>query len=242
LDHQTGIIIDPPNLPGWRNVPLKQMLHDRLGVPVILEHDAKAAALGEYHYGAGRNTSSMIYIVIGTGVGGAIILDGQLYRGTHNSSGELGHVTIDFKGDPCSCGSTGCPESFLSGPNLARRYRQGLEAGYPLPEGVLNPDEINGEMVTRLASRGDRLALDVMNTAGQALGALVASLAMILDIDHYVIGSSVAKAGDLLLEPARRAIPCYSFKSVCSRVRILNNELGDDGPLLGCAWLIRQSM
>ena len=102
LDHRTGMLLDPPNLTGWVNVPLRQMLADRLGLPVTLEHDAKAAALGEYHYGAGAGERDMVYIVVGTGVGSALILDGKVHRGQHNSAGEVGHITIRTMGDTCS--------------------------------------------------------------------------------------------------------------------------------------------
>ncbi|MBW7882595.1 MAG: ROK family protein, partial [Caldilineaceae bacterium] len=119
VDHETGTIIDPPNIQGLHHTPLRQLLEERLGVPVALEHDAKAAALGDYYFGAGRGERSMVYIVVGTGVGAAIILDGQLYRGAHNSAGEIGHTTLDRHGDRCSCGSRGCVETYLSGPWLA---------------------------------------------------------------------------------------------------------------------------
>ncbi len=110
LDHQTGILIDPPNLPGLHHTPLRQLLSQRLDLPVRLEHDAKAAALGDFYYGAGRDVQSMVYIVVGTGVGAAIILDGELIRGTHNYAGEVGHITIDRNADKCHCGTRGCVE------------------------------------------------------------------------------------------------------------------------------------
>ena len=241
LDHEAGLIVDPPNLTGWRNVPLQQMLVDRLALPVTLEHDAKASALGEYYYGVGRGERSMVYIVVGTGVGAAIIIDGQLYRGLHNAAGEIGHVTIDRHGEKGSSGIRGNVESFMSGPSLAYRYRRLLEQ----PGGArVDRDHppITGELVGRLAAQGDELALRVMTQAGEALGIAVASLAMILDIELYVIGSSVAKAGDLLLGPARRIVPEYCFQSVASTVRIAPVALGDDGPVLGCGWLARQSL
>jgi len=198
LDHQTGVIVEPPNLPGWRNVPFRQMLAERLGLPVVLEHDAKAAALGEFHFGAGRGERSMVYIVVGTGVGAACIVDGQLYRGPHNSAGEVGHITLDRRGELCSCGNRGCVETYVSGPALARHYLRALEqAGRGHPR---NPEEpVTGETVASLAREGDPLALQVITEAGEALGTAIASLAMILDIDLYVIGSSVARCGDLLL-------------------------------------------
>jgi glucokinase len=235
VDHAAGLLIDPPNLQGLHHAPLRQKLSDRLQLPVVLEHDAKAAGLGDYHYGAGRGAHSMVYIVIGTGVGAALILDGEVYRGAHNSAGEIGHATIDRRGDLCSCGSHGCVETFLSGPWLGRRYERA--AGQPADALPL----VSGNDVARLAAEGDPIALQVFEDAGDALGATVATLAMMLDVDLYVIGGSVAKAGDLLLEPARRGAPRYSHHSVGERVRIVQTALGDDGPLLGCAWLARQA-
>ena len=237
LDHRTGTLVDPPNIPGLHGAPLGPMLAERLNLPVRLEHDAKAAALGEFHYGAGRGEQSMVYIVIGTGVGAALIVDGQLYRGGHNFAGEVGHITLDRYGELCSCGSRGCVETYMSGPWLARRYERVLER-----EGHQrrNQQPITGELVARLAEEGDPLAVQIMTQAGEALGVAIASLAMILDIELYVIGSSVAKAGDLLLEPARSTVPRYSYQSVGSRVRIVTTELWDDGPILGCGWLARQ--
>jgi glucokinase len=235
VDHQAGRLLDPPNLPGLHHTPLRDALSDRLGLPVALEHDAKAAALGEYHYGAGRGERSMVFIVLGTGVGGAIIADGQLYRGTSNSAGEIGHVTLDRAGDLCSCGCRGCVETYVSGPGLARRYARAAQAA-----GKESPGPVTGERVARLARQGDPLALQVMTQGGEALGVAVASMAMILDIELYVIGSSVARAGDLLLDPARRTVPDCSYRSVSSRVHIAMTELWDDGPILGCGWLARQ--
>lgn len=235
LDHLSGMLLDPPNLTGWVNVPLRQMLADRLDLPVVLEHDAKAAALGEYYYGAGRGERDMIYIVVGTGIGSAIILDGHLHRGRHNFAGEVGHITIRSGGDPCSCGNFGCVESFAAGPAIARSYRRLLAA-----RGADDPTVTAADVVAR-AREGDPDALAVLADAGEALGTAVATLAMILDVELYVIGSSVAKAGDLLLEPARRAVIHHAHCSVAERVRIVRSALEDDGPILGCAWLARQN-
>jgi glycyl-radical enzyme activating protein/glucokinase-like ROK family protein len=235
VDHETGTLIDPPNLAGLHNAPLRQMLAERLNLVVTLEHDAKATALGEFYYGAGRDETSMVFIIAGTGVGGAIIVDGQLVRGKYNSAGEVGHITLDRNGDLCSCGSRGCVETFIAGPWLAKRYLQARQ-NWPDLQGV------TGEQVSALASRGDDVALKVMGEAGEALGIAIASLAMILNIDLFVIGGSVVKAGDLLLEPARRALPRHSYRSVGCGIQIVATELGDDGPILGCAWLARQAL
>jgi len=236
VDHAAGLLVDPPNLTGWRNVPLRQLLAERLQLPVALEHDAKAAAMGEYTYGVGRGERSMVYIVVGTGVGAAIIVDGQLYRGLHNAAGEVGHITIDRHAEKGSSGICGNVESFMSGPALAHRYQCRLaQAGAQPPGGT-----VSGETVAQLAGQGDDTARQVIAEAGEALGVAIASLAMVLDIDLYVVGSSVARLGDMFLEPARRILPEYCFKSVAARVRIVPVALGDDGPLLGCGWLARQ--
>jgi glucokinase len=239
LDHITGVLINPTNLPKFYNVPLRKMLSDRLLMPVSMEHDAKAAGLGEFYYGAGRDEHSMVFMVIGTGVGAAIILDGQLIRGVKNFAGEVGHATVDRNGETCACGSRGCLETYTSGPWLARRYQRLLEReGKSLSDGVNVP--ITGETVASRAREGDILARRIMDEAGEALGIAVATMAMTLDIELYVFGGSVPKCGDVLLEPARRTVPKYSFRTVSPRVRLVVSELGDDGPILGCGWLARQ--
>jgi glucokinase len=235
VDHETGMLIDPPNLQGLHNAPLRDMIGERLGIPVVLEHDAKAAGLGDFHFGAGVDVRSMVFIVVGTGVGAAIIVNGQLLRGDHNSAGEIGHTTLDREGALCPCGSRGCVETYTSGPWLARRYARAL-----VKSGMEEPENVTGEAVAELASGGDPIARQIMVQAGEALGTAIATMAMLLDVDLYVVGGSVAKSGDLLLEPARRIVPRYTHQSVGSRVRIVATELDTDGPILGCAWLARQ--
>jgi glucokinase len=235
VDLEAGMLVDPPNMQGLHHTPLRSLLSDALGVPVVLEHDAKAAALGDYYFGAGRGSRDMVFVVVGTGVGAAVIFDGEILRGTHNSAGEIGHTTLDRNGELCSCGSRGCVETYMSGPRLAKHYRdRAVNRG-------LADEEVSGSDVMQRAQSGDPIAREVFDEAGSALGAAIATMAMMLDVDLYVIGGSVAKAGDLLLEPARRAVPLYSFKSVGERVRILPTALHDDGPVLGSAWLARRA-
>ncbi len=240
VDHRTGTLIDPPNLQQLHHAALGPMLAARLDVPVSLEHDAKAAALGEYFYGAGRGEPSMVFIVVGTGVGAAIIMYGELYRGVRNSAGEVGHITLDPHGERCACGSRGCVETYVGGPWLVRRYERALAALAPGP--ALGHGPLTGERVACLAAEGDPVARKVIVQAGEALGIAVASMAMILNIDLYVVGGSVVKCGDMLLDPARRVAPQYCYRSVGCEVRIEATELGDDGPILGCAWLARQAL
>ena len=239
VDHALGMLIDPPNVPGLHHTPLAALLSERLGVPVRVDHDAKATGLGEYHYGAGRGEHSMVYVIVGTGVGIAIIANGEVYRGLHNSAGEFGHTTMDRFGANCACGSRGCVETFMSGPWLARRYAAAQRGETPTLETATTQ---SGLEIAALARKGDSLALRVISEAGEALGAAVATLAMTLDIDCFVIGGSVAHCAELLLTPARQSVLWYSFKSVGARVRIVGNQLDTDGALLGCAWLARQAL
>lgn len=229
VNHETGMIFDPPNLKGWHDVPFRQMLSDRLNLPVVLEHDAKAAALGEFYYGAGQDEKHMVYIVAGTGVGAAIIIDGKLYRGMHNFSGEVGQVTIDKNGEKFGTSVRGCVQEFVCGPALARHYTN-----------ITGKKHVTGEQVAKLAAAGDVSALQVMTQAGEALGIVVGSMALILDIELFVIGGSVSKAGDLLLKPAREILQHYCLESVAGHIRIKPVALGADGPILGCAWLARK--
>jgi glucokinase len=235
LDHITGTLKDPPNI-GLQHVPIGPMLQEKLGVSVKLEHDAKAAALGEFHYGAGRGHKHMVYIVAGTGVGGAMIEDGKLIRGVQNSAGEIGHISLDRNGMTCNCGSRGCVQTYLAGPYLVERYREKrkVERGKEKTQSALT-----GEGIAHLASQGDQAAKEVLREAGEALGLLIANLAVTLDVELYVLGGSVANLGELLLEPARAIAPKYMLSSLASRVKIESSHLQGDEALLGCAYLVR---
>ena len=228
VDRINGDLLTLVNLPGISNTPFRRALSERLSLPVLLDHDAKVAALGEFHFGAGRARKSMIYIVIGTGVGAAIIYESALIYGEGNSAGESGHMTVDPNGYLCHCGSRGCLETYTSGPALAKHYA------------AVTGERVTGEEVNRRARAGDAVAQDLLQGAGRALGVAIASLAMTLDIELFVIGGSVSRAGDLLLEPARQSLKGYAFKAVSERVRVAVSLLGEDAPILGAAWLARQ--
>ncbi len=228
LDHIKGQLLTLVNLPGISNTPFRRVLSERLSLPVALDHDAKVAALGEFHFGAGRGRDSMIYIVIGTGVGAAIIYQGALLYGEGNSAGECGHMTVDPRGRICHCGSRGCLEAYAGGPALSRAYAEKTGA------------DISGPEIAARARAGDDNALQAFDEAGRALGIAIASLAMTLNIETFVIGGSVARAGDLLLGPARESLPGYSFRAVSERVRVVASELGEDAPILGAAVLARR--
>lgn len=236
LDHVEGRLLTLINIPGMSNTPLRDLLQERLGIPARLEHDAKAAALADFHYGAGRGARSMTYTVLGTGVGAAIILNGDLYYGEGNASGEIGHITIDRDGEMENSGVRGAVQRYASGPNLARRYMEAMVTQVT-PDG----DPITGGYVAKRALEGDPVAVRLVAEAGEALGIAIASMAMILDIELNVVGGGVAALGDLLLEPARHAMRRYCFAALAARLRLEQTALGDTGALLGCAWLARNA-
>lgn len=224
LDHTTGVLIEPPNL-GWKNVPFAQLVSDHLKMNVALEHDAKAAALGEYHFGAGRGSDAMALIIVGTGISAGIIVNGKLYRGVHDTAGELGHITVDTSGPICRCGSNGCIETYAAGPGILAAYE------YAAHTKVESPDDI-----LRAAQNGDEIALRVFERAGTALGAGLGTLAMLMDISTFVMFGGVTSAGEIILEPTRRALAHYSYKSVSARTGVVLAELGNDAGILGAAY------
>ena len=230
VDPVSGDLHTLVNLPGISNTPFRRRLQARLGRPVKLDHDAKAAALGEFHYGGRRERDSMIFIAIGTGVGAGIIYQGKLFYGESYSAGEAGHMTVNPTGHPCRCGSRGCLETYASGPWLARHYAEAAGSHH----------QPNGAEVMRRAVAGDVAAIQVLQQAGHALGIAVASMAMMMNIERFVIGGSVAGAGELLLVAARESLRRYSFAEVSAKVKITVSGLGGDAPLLGCAWMARQ--
>ena len=227
VDHVSGDLHTLVNLPGISNTPFRRILQEKLGLPVKLDHDAKVAALGEFHFGAGRGRDSMIYIVIGTGVGAAIIYEGRLIYGESNTAGESGHMTVDPNGSLCHCGSRGCLETYTSGPALAKHYA------------TASGEAVSGAEVTQRALEGDVVAVRTLKEAGRALGIVIASIAMTVNIEQFVIGGSVVGAGDLLLDPARESLKGYSFVAVAAKVRVSASSLGEDAALLGAAFLAR---
>ena len=228
IDHVNGIILDPPNL-RWHNTPFREMLAQHTGLPVVLEHDAKASAIGEFYFGVGRdlNARDLVYVIVGTGIGCAMLIDGQVYRGRTNSAGEIGHITIDRHGPISTGGVPGGVEVYAGGPSIEQHFAR------------LSGMRLTGAEIAQRARDGDANALAAYEDAGDALGAAIASVAMMMDIDLYVIGGSVAKAGELVLAPARKAVLKYSFSSVGPRIRIHATKLHEDGAILGAGWLAR---
>lgn len=235
VDAYRGIVPDAPQLPGWRDVPLAEMLEKRLGVPVWLENDANAAALGENRYGAGRGTRHMLYITVSTGVGGGIIIDGGLYRGARGAAGELGHVIIDLNGPPCGCGGHGCLESLASGTAIARVGRELVESGSAprLAEISQREGELTAELMSRAAYDGDEVSRRVFHDVGTYLGVALAGYVNIFNPEAILIGGGVARAADLFMMQARTVMEQRAMRAPLEDVRLGLAELGDQIGSLG---------
>jgi glucokinase len=237
LDTKSGVVLLTPNL-GWVNLPLRQIIHDRLGLPAELDNDANCAVLGEWWVGAARGTRNAIGLTIGTGIGGGIILDGKLYHGASDVAGEIGHTTIDTEGRRCKCGNYGCLEAYASGPNIAMRAREELEAG---AESTLPSDcggdlqRITAQTVYEAAQAGDELALEVVNDTAKFLAVGVANLLNIFNPEVVVVCGGVTLAGDHLFVPLRREVARRAFKPAVAACRIVPGELVGTAGVYGAA-------
>ena len=233
VDLKAGVVFNPPNLPGWTQVPLTDHIQRALALPTVLENDANAAALGEFRYGAGRGARSIVYITVSTGIGGGIILNGKVWHGLKDAAGEVGHMTVCPDGPLCGCGNRGCLEAMSSGPSIARRARELLAAGRQSALGqIANPTSAD---VVRLAKKGDPVASEIWDQAVRYLGIGVAAVITILAPERVVIGGGVTRAGDFLFEPLREHVRQHVKLVPVESVPILPATLGPDVGILGAA-------
>ncbi len=238
IDFEKGLVTSSPNLPGWHNIPLRDIIKEKYGINTFLINDANAAALGEHHFGAGRGVNNLIYLTVSTGIGGGIIINGKLYSGLYGSAGEIGHMTIDVNGPRCSCGNIGCLEVLASGTAVAReaikRISQGESSSLTeIMEGKI--EDITAEKVSVAAQGGDSLALEVISKAATYLGVGMVNLVNIFNPEMIIVGGGMAKMGNLLLNPARQVVRERAFQLSAQAVRIVPAQLGDDAGALGAA-------
>ena len=240
MDIEAGVVVAPPNLPGWDRVPLKQLIEAELAITTFLDNDANAAALGEHRFGAGRGTEHMIYVTVSTGIGGGLILGGKLYHGAGGVAGEIGHVTILPNGPPCNCGNRGCLESLASGTSIARVARERVAHGTPTLMADLakgDPKRITAKLVAEAAKQGDAEAQHILSEAMNYLGIGMANLANLFNPQLIVIGGGLTNVGDPLFEPVRRAIGRHAFVAAAQAVRVVRAELGNDAGVMGAVAL-----
>jgi glucokinase len=235
-------IIDAPNLHTIEGIPLKDELEERTGLTTTVENDANAAAWGEFRFGAGSEVSHLIFITLGTGVGGGVISHGVLLRGAQGAGGEMGHITIQATGPRCGCGNHGCLEALASGTAIARRAR---EVASEEPDSALGQLAVEravlGEDVARLARQGDEAAISVLRETGVWLGIGLAGFVNVFNPEIIAIGGGAARAGDLILDAARHEVRLRAMSPSRDLVEIKEATLGADSGVLGAAALARNS-
>ncbi len=243
-DVVNGIITFSPNLPGWHNIPLKDILQREFDPPIYLENDATVAALGEHYFGGAVGIANLIYLCVGTGIGGGIMIDGQLYHGASGSAGEIGHMTIDINGPRCSCGNIGCWETLASGTALAREAVKQIKAG--TQTSILNfadgeLQKVSAQRVFLAAQEGDPLANELISQTAYYLGVGLVSIVNIFNPQLILIGGGLSRMGRLLLEPASKVVRDRAYELPVAAVRIELARLGADAEALGGVALVLES-
>jgi glucokinase len=238
VNGKAGIVITSSNLPGWDHVPLRDIVQERLGVPVVLENDTKLNGLAEYMYGAGQGVDNMCYVTVSTGYGLAIIIDGELYTGHIGTAGEIGHTVVDVNGSPCSCGKRGCLMAYTSGIGLARMAREKIAGG---AETMLremyggDPARLTGRLIAEAAGKGDAVARELITTAGYYAGVGLSTIVQVVNPELIVIGGGLIHIGPTFMEPCLQGLRENVHPTLFESVRIVPWQLGDDSGVLGAA-------
>lgn len=244
IDHDRGVAVAAVNLP-LSELPIRDIVSERTGLPVFVDNDGNVAALAEYLYGAAQGMPHMVMLTVGTGIGGGLILGGEIYRGSTGAGAELGHVVIQADGPPCqgNCPNHGCVEALASGTALGREGRAAAESSpdSALGKALAEGKEVDGRVVTEAALAGDQTAIDVFELIGSRLGVACSSFANIFQPDAIVVGGGVIAAGDLLLEPARRELRERALNPM-NKTPILEATLGNDAGMIGAAALARTEL
>lgn len=233
VDSAGGIVHRLSNVPGWTDVPLRDLLRRRTGLAAMIENDANAMAYGEWKYGAARDGTNVVCITLGTGVGGGLILNGELYRGSNLGAGEVGQMSIDLRGRPGNYGNLGALEKYVGNVQITERahafYARSAE---PRDLGRCTPAELS-----TAARAGDPIALGIWQEVGTEIGAALASVVWLLNPDAIVIGGGIANAGELVFEPIRRTIAERTISVLSEELNIVPAQLGNDAGIIGSAEL-----
>lgn len=242
VDKERGLVLSPINLPGWHEFPIVSSIEERLNVPVLIENDAKLAALGEYVYGAGRGFSNIVFFTISTGIGGGIIVNGELLQ--RLGAGEVGHMTVMHDGPPCGCGCRGCLDALCSGTAIARRARALLAKG---EESIINgmvsrPEEITAQTIAAAAQRGDELACRVWDEMIYFLSIGIGNVITILAPEAVILGGGVAATGEQLFEPLRPLVERRAKMIPVERVQLIQASLAGESGVYGALAIARRAV
>ena len=238
IDSVNGIVHRLSNVPGWNDIPLRDLLHRRTGLYAAIENDAKCMAYAEWKYGAARNGKNVVCVTLGTGVGGGIILDGRLYRGSFLGAGEIGQMSIDYQGLPGNYGNLGAIEKYVGNHQIAERGQRLYESAGRL----VSLEQCTPAVLAAAAQAGDPVARQLWAEIGREIGVALANVVWLLNPDTIVLGGGVAKAGDLLFEPIRRTIQSTTMPTFYENLKILPAALGNDAGIIGSASVALDSM
>jgi len=242
LDPTTGVVVNPPNLPCWRNFPLADEVAAIYSVPVKVDNDANAAALAEVRWGAGRGYRYVFYATIGTGIGTGIVFDGKIYHGRTGAAGEGGHVSIDYRGPRCGCGKLGCIEALASGPAIAKRARAKL-AAQPSPHSKMlelaggNIEAVTGELIGQAYAAGDPLAKEVLQETVELLSLWLGNIVDLLDPDVIVIGGGASALFTPFFGDIKNLLPKFCVNPRCQEIPLFQAHYGADSGIAGGAAL-----
>lgn len=235
IDAEGGRVMVSPNIPAFRNLALTGPLSERLGIPVSIENDASAAALGEHRFGAGRGTRHLLHATLGTGIGGGLVVDGRLYRGAQGLAGEIGHIVLDAAGPPCGCGARGCLEAIAGGVAFGRRAQRLVESGTaPVLAEVAAGHPATAGDLAEAARRGEAAAIAEIRNGGHTIGIGLGSIVNVLNPDAVTLSGGLLGMGDLLLDPLRAAMASLAY-GPASSTPVRTSTLGEDAGLLGAA-------
>ncbi len=233
IDKKGETIIFSPNLPRWRNIPIKLLVTERFSMPCVLENDANAAAWGEKWVGAGKGVSSLVILTLGTGIGGGIVIDNKLWRGANNVAAEIGHMIIQMDGPKCSCGNNGCIEAYASATAMVRRFKELLKSG--VSSSLKDSREITAKMINDAAFQGDKASLDVIEETGRYLGIALVNVMHILNPEMIVLTGGMIGSGELLMNPIRQVTKQNAFEASYKDTKIVFSQLGNDAGIIGAA-------
>ena len=242
LNQLTGMLYFTPNMPGWDNYPLGGNLAKKTGMKVIVDNDANVAALGEYQFGAGKGTRTMILLTLGTGIGGGVIIDGKVLNGPDVTAGEVGHIVINPDGPKCGCGNHGCLEAYCGTAGILSRAWAELEKPHAvsvLREWIGDDQlKLTPAMLTKAAEQGDGIAISVLRETGRLLGVGIASLTNLFAPDMVLLGGGIAGAGEFIFRSVREEVEKRAMAPNNKRVKILPAKLGNTAGLVGAAALV----
>jgi len=240
IDYKNGIVRLAPNIPGWVEVPIAEMVEKEFHIPTRVDNDVRCATLGELNFGAGRDCDNLVCITVGTGIGSGLVVNGKLVRGASNAAGELGHIKLQMDGGPlCGCGDYGCLEAFASGPSIVAMAEEYIKGGKSTKYRELANPDITPYIVSEAAKQGDVVAQRIFAIVGEYIGIGLASVVNLLNPEKIIIGGGVADAGDILFKPIIETLQKRAMKVSASAVEIVPAQLGNTAGVIGASMLIK---